>query len=93
MGLPGFFSANGTGALIFIYYRTELVRAEKEHSDWLPERSEFFAIRTAKMDCLRYNVLLKVFVRLFISPHTLQKKQNKSTKIIYHRESGEDRKG
>ena len=26
---------------------------------------------------------------LFISPHTLQKKQNKSTKNIYYRESGE----
>ena len=26
----------------FFYYKTELVCAEKEHSDWLPERSEVF---------------------------------------------------
>ena len=27
---------------IYPYHIAELVRAEKEHSDWLPEQSEFF---------------------------------------------------
>ena len=38
------------------YYIAELVRAEKEHSDWLPEWSD--PIRTAKMDRLSYNICL-----------------------------------
>ena len=28
----------------------ELVRDEKEHSDWFPRNSPYFAIRNAKMD-------------------------------------------
>ena len=45
-------------SICYCIHVAELVRAEKEHSDWLPEPSKFSYIRTAKMDRLRYNIPL-----------------------------------